>query len=40
MSTVFAFKLCHLKEFDDYITLHSASMLLAFIVTLYLMHCS
>ena len=39
--TVFTLKLCHLKEmkFDDYITLHNLSMLLTFIVTLYLMHC-
>ena len=31
LSTVFTFKLCHLKEFDDYITLHNLSMLLTFI---------
>ena len=36
LSTVFSFKLCRLKEFDDYITLHNLSMLLMFIVTLYL----
>ena len=34
------FHLRHLKEFDDYITLHNLSMLLTFIVTFYLMHCS
>ena len=38
MSTAFT-KLCHLKEFDDYITLHNPSMLVTFVVTLYLMHC-
>ena len=40
LSTVFTFKLYHLKEFDDYITLHNLSMLLTFVVTLYLIHCS
>ena len=28
-----------LEEFNDYITLHNLSVLLTFIVTLYLMHC-
>ena len=36
----FTFKLCHLKEFDDYLTLHNLSMLLMLVVTPYLMHCS
>ena len=45
LSTVFTISyiiLCHMKEFDDYITLYNPSMLLTFVVTLYLiiMHCS
>ena len=40
LSTVFTFKLYHLKEFDDYITLHNLSMLHTFIVTLYFMNYS
>jgi hypothetical protein len=32
---VFIFKLCHIKAFDDYVTLHNLSMLLTYIVTLY-----
>ena len=40
LSTVFTFKFCQLKEFNDYITLHNIWMLLTFVVTLYLMHCS
>jgi hypothetical protein len=30
-----AFKLCHIKAFDDYVKLHNLSMLLTYIVTLY-----
>ena len=37
MSITFTFKLCHLKKFDDYMILLNLSMLLAFIVALYLM---
>ena len=40
LSTVFTFKICHLKEFDDNITLHNLSMLLMLVVSLYLMYCS
>ena len=39
LSTVFTISyiiLCHMKEFDDYITLYNPSMLLTFVVTLYL----
>ena len=35
LSSVFIFKLCHFKAFDDYITLHNLSMLLTYIVTFY-----
>ena len=37
VSIAFTFKLCHLKRFDDYMILLNLSMLLAFIVALYLM---
>ena len=35
LSSVFVFKLCHFKAFDDYEILHNLSMLLTYIVTLY-----
>ena len=34
----FHFQAMPLEKFDDYIILHNLSMLLTFIVTLYLMH--
>ena len=36
LSTAFTFKLHHFKAFDDYTTLHNLSVLLTYIVTLYL----
>ena len=35
LSSVFIFKLCHFKAFDDYVVLHNLRMPLTHIVTLY-----
>ena len=36
----FHFQVVSLEKIDDYITIHNLSMLLTFVVTLYLMHFS